>query len=163
VGEVAEAVIPETKVGPFDGKWGVWVVGPQYESRNEARNTLNSLGEAFIGNWVHLRGIEIEAKFKELWQQQAVLRANATDYAVWKETMTLEQEVASYWDCTVLWISDVYDQTDTKFWAKHILPWIDLRVQKRLPTGISGEVAPSFFGANWGAGFSHLFSILSAT
>lgn len=147
------------------GPRGLWVHGPrQSGTTTYARRVAEAVYSAGCYDLDMSEGCLITATAlsdlqRKVWTQEDLMRSNSHDMALWQETQALVSRWEDVWDANVLMIDDLIS-VDTEFWKKHLLARIDQRLKGKGVTLLAGVIAPSWFGPDWGTGFSRLCTVI---
>lgn len=148
---------------------GLWVFGPRFSGTSTAgryvRQALRQYPEVVLnGSAQHIRASDLLFKIRREWIQRDVLRHNSSDWAVWHEWAELDAYFDELWNgASFTWIDDLFEETDSDFFRKHVLPSIDRRLKEGRITVISGQVSPEKFGNQWAVALRSRCRILQRT
>jgi hypothetical protein len=150
------------------GPTGLWVWGPRCSGTSTAakyaRSEFRKHAEIVTkGPAQYVRASELLSKIRREWIQRDILRQNGSDFAVWQDWMTLDLFFETLWSAPLTWIDDVFEETDSEFFKKFVLPYIDKRTKEGLITIISGQVSPEKFGTQWAVALRSRFAIIHRT
>lgn len=151
------------------GPSGLWIFGPRFSGTSTAaryvKQALRQYPDIVLqGSACHIRASDLLNKIRREWIQRDVLRTNSSDWAVWQEWSQLDSFFDEMWyGAALTWIDDLFEETDSDFFRKHVLPAVDRRLKEGKLTVISGQVSPEKFGQQWAVAIRSRCRILQRT
>lgn len=160
--EIIQQFIEEVR---SDGKSGLWIHGPRRAGTSTcARYAVDMVIDNFpelirkYGQGQRMTAVNLEAKQRLVWSQDALMRINGDDMSLWLETHEIVSNWEFMWNCSILFLDDIISP-DTNIWNRHFLPRIDQRLKSDVITIFAGLWDPTKFGSDWTEGLSDLCKV----
>lgn len=143
------------------GKRGLWCHGPRKSGTTRSiRQLVDDNMDVFPGNKVKKTAAWVESNIKQQWKLDALLRANGTDFALWRDAANIEEALDILWSAESIWIDDLYPELEESFVRKNILTRLDEALKAKHVVLVSGNCAPSDFGPSWQRAITHDYEVV---
>lgn len=160
---IPDATIERFVKGVLDGtgKRGLWCFGPRKSGTSTAVKQLVKANRDVFPEYNCKRKAEaVEAQIKQLWKLDGLLRANGTDFALWRDAANIEEELEYLWAAEALWIDDLYPELEPTFVRKNILLKLDAAMKMKHIVLVSGNCRPEFYNTEWGRAISTDYEVV---
>lgn len=143
------------------GKRGLWLSGPRKAGTSTAVEQMveNNL-DAFPGYRVRRTLALLDRQLRELWRLEKLLGANGSDFGVYEDVREIELALDRFWTADVVWLDDVYPETDTAHFSRNILLRLDEALKASKIVLVSGNCPPDFFNDDWTKVIDKMFKIV---
>ena len=126
---------------PRRAKYGLWLVGERGAGTSYIAMVVAGrmcfTEEGFPGS-EQVQATELIQRTRDMWGSYEQLQKDSNDMALFYEARAAEETLERCFKlCDLLWIDDLHHETiNMPFWKRHVQPYVESRVKKRLATVI---------------------------